>query len=344
MKNISYKLIFRFTISVFIILTSFAIIIGFLLMFSGEKEIHSMKNLEQGLIFIGFISVLLGTILSLIVGKGIIHTIIEINEATKEIANGNYNIRLNENNRTTEFHEIAHNFNIMTRQLSNTEILRNDFMENVSHEIKTPLATIEGYASLLQNKNLSTEKKADYIHKIIFNTKRLSTLTGNILLLSQLENQEVGIQKEKYELDEQIRMSILTLETEWSKKNIEFDIEFEELIYYGNKELLDLVWYNIILNAIKYSKSNTIISIKLVNHKHFIQVSISDQGCGMNEETIHRIFEKFYQFDNSRATNGNGLGLSLTKRIIDMHSGSICVHSKIDNGSTFIVELPKLKQ
>lgn len=231
----------------------------------------------------------------------------------------------------------------MTRELAGTELLRNDFVENVSHEFKTPLSAIEGYATLLQKKNLSEEKKEEYTKKILLNTRRLSTLTSNILLLSRLENQETGIKKETFSLDEQLRETLLSLETAWSEKNLELEIELDNVDYSGNKELLFHVWYNIIGNAVKFTDTGGWIQILLKKEAEQIKIQITDTGIGMDETIRQRIFEKFYQGDHSRSDTGNGLGLALAGRIITLHGGNISVASKEGKGSTFTVTLPFYK-
>lgn len=284
-------------------------------------------------------SVMAGCIISYLVTRRPIKTAEEISKATKAVAKGDFSIRLDEKTSVSEFREMANNFNIMVRELESTEMLRKDFIENVSHEFKTPLSAIEGYSTLLQRKDLSEEKKEEYIKKILLSTRRLNSLTGNILLLSRLENQEVEISKRVFCLDEQIRECILLLEEKWSEKNIDLDIQLSACSYYASEELLFHVWHNIIGNAIKFVPKNGVVAIKLFYHNGDIIVMVSDSGPGMNDETRKRVFEKFYQGDSSRSTGGNGLGLSLAKRIIDLHQGEIMVHSEEGKGTAFTVRL-----
>lgn len=228
----------------------------------------------------------------------------------------------------------------MAKELSGIEMLRNDFIENVSHEFKPPLSAIEGYATLLQKKGLSEEKRVEYTQRILQNTQRLSTLTGNILLLSRLENQEIGIIREKYCLDEQLREIILLFEEQWTAKNLDLEIDLDNADYCGNKELMAQVWQNILGNAIKFVSDGGKICARLRNTATEITVSILDNGIGMSQEVIDRIYEKFYQGDKSRASQGNGLGLTLAKRIVDLHSGKISVTSSVRNGSSFVIIMP----
>lgn len=297
---------------------------------------------NRGIVFfvIALVSVLVGTIISNYAGRHPLTAIIAMSNATQEVARGNFDVSLDENIRIKELREMAHNFNLMAKELAGTEILRTDFVENVSHEFKTPLSAIEGYTTLLQKKDISAEKRHDYTKKILYNTRRLSTLTSNILLLSRLENQEIGIKKESFCLDEQLREILLLLEEGWTEKQLELEIDLDAVDYYGNKDLLAHVWQNILSNAIKFAPENGIIHILLRRENGSLITSITDNGIGMSEDVMRRVFEKFYQGDFSRSSQGNGLGLALAKRIVDLHGGDIAVSSKEGKGTTFTVSLP----
>ncbi len=286
------------------------------------------------------ISVLAGCIISYLATRRPIKTAEEISKATKAVSKGDFSIRLDEKTSVEEFREMASNFNVMVKELENTEMLRKDFIENVSHEFKTPLSAIEGYTTLLQRKDLSEEKREEYIKKILLSTRRLNSLAGNILLLSRLENREIEIEKTDFCLDEQIRECILMLEDKWVEKSINIDVQLFPCSYCGNGELLAHVWQNIIGNAIKFAPQNGTVSIRLYCCHNDVVVVISDNGVGMDEDTQKRVFEKFYQGDASRSTGGNGLGLALAKRIIDLHSGEITVQSELHKGAAFTVSLP----
>lgn len=301
-------------------------------------------NWKISVLVLGFLSIFIGTLISILISKNQIRTVINISNATQEVTKGNFDIELDENIKATEINTMVRNFNKMIKELKNTELFRNDFIENVSHEFKTPLSAIEGYATLLQKKDLSKDKQIEYTKKILFNTKRLSSLTGNILLLSRLENQEIEVKKENYSLDEQLREIILLFEPQWTNKNLELDIELESIDYFGNKELLAQVWQNIIGNAIKFVSDNGKIRIILLRDNNIIKVLIVDNGIGMSSDVIQRIYEKFYQGDESHSTSGNGLGLALSKRIIDLHNGNIQVSSKEGKGTTFTTILPTINQ
>ncbi len=340
MNNHSRRIVVVFSIIIFIIFSVTSIITGSLT--SGLYAFNLIVNQDPRRIVVvhGLTCIIVGTLLAKIFSKRILQTIVDITNATKEITSGNYGIQINEKSQVIELQEMAQNFNHMAKELASTEILRNDFVENVSHEFKTPLATIEGYATLMQQPNLSEEKRIEYSSKIIDNTKRLSSLSGNILLLSRLENQEFDIKKETYDLSEQVREVILSLEHGWTNKDLELDIDLDEIILSGNKELLYQVCQNLLNNAIKFSSSNGVISIRLKIEHEVAVLTITDCGIGMNQDVCTRVFEKFYQGDTSRSTKGNGLGLPLCKRIIDLHSGNIIVSSEEGKGSEFSVYLP----
>ena len=285
-------------------------------------------------------SLLLGGTVALYVGKRIIKPIKKIGDAFHEVSEGNFSVRVSEDEKIDEIRVMAKQFNAMTYDLSHIETLRTDFVANVSHEFKTPISAIEGYATLLQSPTLSEEKRLRYTQKILDNSRRLSNLTSNMLLLSKLENQEMVTDNKQFRLDEQIRKTILLLEDKWTKKNIEFDLDLPSQNYYGSEKLLEQVWFNVIDNAIKHSSDGGLIEIRIKNEQSSVLVEIEDHGKGMTEEVMKHIFEKFYQGDSSRKEEGNGLGLALVKRIINICDGKISVQSTPGCGSTFSIELP----
>ena len=226
----------------------------------------------------------------------------------------------------------------MAKELESTEIVQSDFVSNVSHEFKTPINAIEGYTTLLQGCEGLTPEEQEYVEKILFNTKRLSTLVGNILLLSKLENQSIVTNKTNFRLDEQIRQSIVMLEPAWEAKSIEFDAELESIEYTGNESLLYHVWDNIISNAIKFSPENSEIKIRLSKSASNIVFTVEDEGPGISDTTKKHLFDKFYQEDTSHKSEGNGLGLALTSRILAICQGSIDAEN-IEGGCRFTVTL-----
>lgn len=285
-------------------------------------------------------STLLGIIVALFVGRLIIRPIQNISDAFDELSKGNFSVKIPTDEKIAEIRELARHFNAMTHDLSHMETLRSDFVANVSHEFKTPISAIEGYATLLQNPSLTQEKHNHYVEIILDNSRRLSNLSSNILTLSKLENQEMIVDNREFRLDEQIRRSILLLEGKWSAKNIEFDMDLPKQMYYGSESLLAQVWSNILDNAIKHSPAGSVIHVNIHRADKCLTVSIADHGDGMTKEVQKHIFEKFYQGDNSRKAEGNGLGLSLVKRIVELCGGAVSVKSIPQQGATFSVTLP----
>lgn len=281
----------------------------------------------------------IGILLIILLARIVVKPILKLNLATKEVAKGNFDIQVKTKSKD-EIGQLTENFNKMTRELKNIDYLRKDFISNVSHEFKTPIASIQGFAKLVQSEDLSEKQMQEFTSIIVDETNRLSNLSANMLKLSKLENQEILEEGNKFSLDEQIRKSILLLVYEWNEKNIEFDLELEKIEYYANEDLLQQVWINLISNAIKYSKANSKIKITLDKTDANIQIKIIDEGIGISKQAIERLFEKFYQEDKSHNNTGNGLGLPLVKTILDLYHGKISVKSKIDEGSTFTVELP----
>lgn len=286
-------------------------------------------------------------ILSLIVGvfatsffsRAFFKPIKDLCRAMEKVADGNFKTRLETTSSSQEIRELYSGFNLMAHELDSTEILKSDFVSSVSHEIKTPISAIEGYATLLSDCENLTDEQKKYVDKISFNTARLSSLVGNILLLSKLENQSINTQQEKFRIDEQIRQSIVLLEPAWEKKNIEFDVEMDRIEYIGNENMLRHVWNNLIGNAIKFSPDNGLIKIRLTNSNEKIVFTVDDNGPGISAEASKHIFDKFYQADTSHKEEGNGLGLSLVKRILTIINGDITAENLPEGGCRFTVIL-----
>ncbi len=320
-------------------------------MFMAGNEIISINiNTHSNLVTafgsrIGFIlslSILLSFVIMLIASRSIIKPIMQINAATKKVAKGDFDIHIDvEEGSKNEVAQLARSFNSMVEELKGNEILKKDFISNVSHEMKTPLATVNGFAKLLKDGNCTEEETKEYIEIIESETERLSLLCSNILRLSKIENQKIHTNCKSFSIDEQIRETIVALEPHWSEKNIDFDIELDEAQYYADEELMHLVWMNLITNAIKFSNQDGKVFVHLTNTPEAITVVVKDEGIGMNEDVLSRIFEKFYQGDKSRSTHGNGLGLPLVKEILTLHSCAIKVTSHEGEGSRFEVTLPK---
>ncbi len=238
------------------------------------------------------------------------------------------------------FNVIIEYFNRMASELSGTETLRTDFIANVSHELKTPLSVMQNYGTMLQSSNLPEEKRLEYAKAITESSRRLADLITNILKLNKLENQQIYPQWQTYNLGEQLCECLLNFENVWEKKEIEINTDIEEEVFIDSDgELLTLAWNNLFSNAMKFTERGGCVSVSLKSDRYFAIVQVSDTGCGISPEVGRRIFEKFYQGDTSHSTQGNGLGLALVKRVMDIVDGDISVQSEVGKGSTFIVRI-----
>lgn len=304
-----------------------------LVSFRGESH----GGLLSGLIMLMIFSVVIGTSLVAILGHVPLRPIRKLKKAMREVTSGNFTVRVNPCP-VPELNELIDDFNTMTEELGSVEALRKDFINNFSHEFRTPIVSIKGFAKLLRTGTLPASEQAEYLDIIIDESDRLVQLSSNVLALSRLENQSTVTGQTTFLLDEQIRRCILLLEPQWQGKKLQVDVELEPLECHANEELLRQVWLNLIGNAIKFTPSGGQIQIHNTSAGH---VTLSDTGIGMDEQTRVRIFEKFYQGDTAHAIKGNGLGLALVKRILDLCGAEIEVSSKPGEGSCFTVILPE---
>lgn len=266
----------------------------------------------------------------------------KILEATERIAGGDFTARLEIKHRLKDYDEfdyIMENLNKMAKELSQNEILKNDFVSNVSHEIKTPLAIIQNYATTLKNDNLSAEKRKNYAEILVQASARLNDLVINILKLNKLENQGLTGGYENIRLDEMLAEAVLFFEEAIERKNLRLNCELEEVTVYSSPTNLEIVWNNLISNAVKFTPEGGEIGVYLKKENDCAVVRVSDTGCGISPETGKRIFDKFYQGDTSHAKEGNGLGLALVKKVIDVIGGEISVESEEGKGSTFSITI-----
>lgn len=271
--------------------------------------------------------------------KMLIDPIAKLRSAMREVADGDFKVEAKCESCIQDVQDIYDSFNSMVRELSTTETLQTDFISDVSHEFKTPINAIEGYASLLEGEPSPEEQRA-YVEKILFNTRRLSALTGNILLLSKLSNQSILPQKTQFRLDEQIRQAIVALEQKWSEKELGFEVELAETPFFGYESLLPHVWTNLIGNAVKFSPKGGEIRIKMMRTEGAVVFTIEDDGPGIVPGDEEHIFTKFYQSESSHGMEGNGLGLALVRQIVEMSGGSVDVQNLEVGGCRFTVRLP----
>lgn len=266
-----------------------------------------------------------------------------ITTAAKEIVKGDFDVRIapvNSFSADDNYNVIIDCFNTMAAELASVETLRTDFIANVSHEMKTPLAVMQNYGTLLQTPGLSDEERIEYAKGITDASGRLADMMTNILKLNRLENQQIYPQVEAYELGEQLCECLLQFEGVWEKKNIEIETDIKEGIFVSaDKELLSLVWNNLFSNAFKFTEAGGTVSVALSSEDECAVVKIKDTGCGMSAEVGAHIFEKFYQGDSSHATQGNGLGLALVKRVVDIMSAEVGVESTVGAGTVFTVKI-----
>lgn len=266
----------------------------------------------------------------------------KILEATEKIAGGDFSTQLeitHEYGKYNQYDLIMENINKMATELQKNEVLKVDFISNVSHEIKTPLAVIQNYATLIQDESLDSIKRKEYAKTLITASKRITDLITNILKLNKLENQEIQEKHEAFNLTDALSESVVEFESLIENKNIDLDCDFDDVTIVSSKSLLEIVWNNLISNAIKFTDNGGKVSITLKRIDTNVEISVSDSGCGMTSETGERIFEKFYQGDTSRSSAGNGLGLALVKKVIDILGGEISVFSELNKGSTFTILL-----
>lgn len=343
--NKKFIFILTFISSISAVLSSVALIFFTLLVFEfGDWELLLPKKHNNiGLIYIMILvvsfSLLIGLFGSILASIRFLKPVKELKKMTSKVSKGDFTVSIKEIP-DNELGEFIQDFNTMVEELRKNEMLKNDFISNVSHEFKTPLSVIEGYVTLLQDPSLSEEERTKYSQIVIDSTKRLNNLVNNILKISKIDNRKLTVVNDDFYLDEQIRESILLYEEEWSNKNIELDINLDKVKIISDQQLLVNVWNNLISNAIKYSKENSKISIYLVKKEHEVEVIVSDQGCGIPKDDLPYIFDKFFQSDKSHTSEGNGLGLTLAKEIVELLKGNIYVESELNVGTTFKVTLP----
>ena len=268
-----------------------------------------------------------------------------ITEAAEKIMQGDFSVRIKKQSKFVtddKFNEVVDCFNKMAEELASVETLRTDFIANVSHEMKTPLAVMQNYGTLLQTTNLSEEKRIEYAKGVTDGARRMANMMTNILKLNRLENQQIYPQTREYDLSEQLCECLLQYENVWEKSNIEIDTDIaDNVMITADAELLSLVWNNLFSNAFKFTEPGGTVSVTLTATAHHAVIKVSDTGCGISPEVGRHIFDKFYQGDTSHSVQGNGLGLALVKRVIDIMHGEIGVESTVGKGTTFTVRIQK---
>lgn len=287
----------------------------------------------------GFFTIFVALIINSLTIKTVIKPIKAVSDAMQQVTRGNFDIQL-EVVGNDEISVLQRNFNTMTDGLKQNEEMSKNFASIVSHEYKTPIAAITGYAQLLYNGGLEEEEEKQYIKTILEQSKRLSNLSVNMLQLARLDSNTVGMSKEMFSLDEQIRNVIVNMENLWEQKNIEMDINLDKAQVYCNSQMLYHVWENLLSNAIKFTPENGKITVTCQVSDNYAVVKVADTGCGISPENIPHIFERFYKSDSEVNADGNGLGLAITQKIIQLSGGKVSVESEAGKGSLFTVTLP----
>lgn len=327
----------------FFLLTAFVVTCSVLLMLTNVDLPESFYRERAPMVFINVIVLsALFTFIYFIRRKITIERPVKaIVRAGERLCKGDFSVRI-EGAYVGEFQIITEQFNKVADELSGIETLRSDFIANVSHELKTPLAIIHNYSTMLSSAKITEEKRIECAKGIGAAAQRFSDMITNILKLNKLENKRIFPQFESYELNEQLCECLLNFEEQLDEKSIETEIDLDEIVTVsGDRELLSLVWNNLISNAVKFTENGGKIAFDLSTENEYVIVEISDTGCGMSEETGKHIFEKFYQGDTSHHTQGNGLGLALVKRVVDIVGGTISVKSELGRGSVFTIKLKR---
>lgn len=280
-------------------------------------------------------------LLNYIMSKYVYKYVFVLSEGMRKVSDGDFSVRLDEG-KGGPLGEVYVDFNKMCAELENVEMLKNDFLNNYAHELKTPITSINGFARLLMENDVTEDERNGYLQLIADESKRLAAFANSTMLMSKLDAQSIVVDKEEYDIGEQLRQSVILLSGEWGGKNINVDGgEIRDVAYNGNQALMQEVWYNLISNAIKYTPRGGEIKLGVAEDGADVVVTVSDTGAGMDEETLAHIFEKYYQGDKSHSSKGLGLGLAIAERIVRLCDGTIEVKSEPNVGSTFTVRLPK---
>lgn len=350
-KHVPFHLMILVTVAAFLILVITMILVVTVIWLAMEAGmIHSSFSERAArnviLALLGISSILVGTLVSFIVGHISLKPLAQLINGMNRLAWGEYGTRIYLGEHKMG-RELADSFNKLAEELGNTEMLRSDFVNNFSHEFKTPIVSIYGFAKLLQRGRLEDGQAREYISIIEQESGRLADMATNVLNMTKVENQTILTNVREYNLSEQIRRCVLLLEKKWSAKNLEMACEFNEHFIGGNEEMLQQVWINLLDNAIKFSPENGSIVLwiqeetaKTEEEPGKVTVFVKNNGPAIREEDRERIFRKFYQSDTSHASQGTGIGLAVVRKIVELHGGVVRADST-ERETVFIVELPQ---
>lgn len=341
-QRVGLPLLFSAIVFAILIISSVIIfLIGVLLIRINAVNLLKVTKNEPifSVILLLIISVLVGTVVSFMISRFPLKPVRRVIDATNRLAAGDFSTRLDLPG-PSALSELANSFNRMAEELGGIEMLRSDFVDNFSHEFKTPIVSIKGFAEELKHDDLSPEQRDEYLDIIISESSRLATLATNVLNFSRVEKQTILANREEFDLTEQIRRCILLFETKWDQRRLNLTVELDEISLFGDEELLSQIWLNLIDNAVKFTPEGGCVEIRLEKRWNKALFRVRDDGYGISEEAQKRVFDKFYQGDASHSAQGNGLGLSIAKQIVTLHGGAIACQSQEGVGTEFLVELP----
>lgn len=341
-QRFGLTVLFSAIVFLILLITSLLIfIVGVLLIRINAINIAKLSRQEPMLpiFMLLIISVVVGTVVSFMISRFPLKPLRRVIDATNRLASGDFSVRLNLPN-ASSLAELATSFNRMAEELGSIEMLRADFVDDFSHEFKTPIVSIKGFAEELKHDDLTPEQRNEYLDIIIHESSRLSQLATNVLNLSRVEKQTILANRARFDLTEQVRRCVLLFENKWEQRRLNLNVELDEVSITGDEELLSQVWLNLIDNAVKFTPEGGCVDIRLQKGESSVLFVIRDDGYGISEEMQRHIFEKFYQGDDSHAVPGNGLGLSIARRIVTLHNGEIRCKSEEGAGTEFTVSLP----
>lgn len=326
-----------------LIVAVFVIAFVFIILSTDVMTKDGVLDTNLFIISLSAVCLIVSPAISFSLSKLFMNPVNKIINVMNKMASGDFKTRINFEGRMAKnsvIIELSDSINTLAEDLDKTEMLKSDFVNNFSHEFKTPIVSISGFAKLLKSENLTEEQKQEYLDIIYEESLRLSDMATNVLNLTKIENQTILTNLSTYNLSEQIRSCFLILENKWTKKELELNLDFDEIPITANEELMQEVWINLIDNAIKFSPEKGQITIYIIDNEKEIHVIIQNTGSSIKKENLSRVFQKFFQEDSSHTTKGNGVGLAIVKKIVDLHKGSIDVKSS-DNVTSFVVHLPK---
>ena len=341
-QRFGLTVLFSAIVFLILLITSVLIfILGVLLIRMNAINIAKLSRQEPMLpiFMLLIISVVVGTVVSFMISRFPLKPLRRIIDAINRLAAGDFSVRLHPSNLST-FAELTTSFNRMAEELGSIEMLRSDFVDDFSHEFKTPIVSIKGFAEELKHDDLTPEQRREYLDIIIHESSRLSQLATNVLNLSRVEKQTILGNPSRFDLTEQVRRCVLLFESKWEQRKLNLNVELDEVVISGDEELLSQVWLNLIDNAVKFTPEGGCVDIRLHKSESSVVFQIRDDGYGISEEAQRHIFDKFYQGDDSHTVPGNGLGLSIARRIVSLHDGEIRCKSEDGAGTEFTVELP----